>query len=789
MKILNEDDEDFDIQLLKEIKNGEMNYLETFYKNTEKEQFMIQSYDQKNTNKKILKTNLFLFILSKCSNLNIHKKENLIFYNTDFIEFLLNNEYIKPESHLQNLQNQYIDNLIYFIMNSKSINLDNKLNLFKLSFNYKSFKNVVLEKYWTSNQKNMTNSFISNLFYLHYHSVNQDTIDKFCIFLLERYKKEFLMYVDNVIEINKTNNQSRNMYNIYSHSNYIILINLLNFCIRYLKNNESDTFNFFDKTLYNKILQISINLFHISVIPLIHYVNFENKNIKILQNIIDIEKSSVRWKTKTKKEYDTFIKTKINSNKVLQKFVDEKIKLFNSDVVISNFIFYSNTISEIILKNYNDIQNILDSKIIPKEFIEDIITFSSFNLNIEKYNGLNTIHLINLNILCLTSKNLYLTPDARKNAILFLMNNLEIIKINCIQNKINLEIFLNKLFQLYNNLEKINNETDILYREKYTIRNNIISILNYLFINKNKSNNLFLSFYSIKLKNIINDNKKIKNMLCLLLIDFKSILENYFIIFTKVNNFDEEIKNGNLKQKLKLEDILFKNMSNLHLYDNFINLNFTFLESFINLFYSLFNSEIFIEKFADSINLFFKQFFNLRKKRADYFELKVNTIHHIKLIHSILNILKNNQVFINSIIENERLFKFDYFEYIQNFIENESKNNLKLQHISFKEFIQKLNKHIEIKPDIEKFKEDIPSKFCDPIMMTPLVEPYLLPESKLFIEKKNIISHLCINHTDPFNRSKLTIKDLQKYNEKPEVRDKINNLMQEFKKWKNENRI
>ena len=76
---------------------------------------------------------------------------------------------------------------------------------------------------------------------------------------------------------------------------------------------------------------------------------------------------------------------------------------------------------------------------------------------------------------------------------------IEIIKINCIQNKINLEIFINKLFQFYNNLEKINDETDILYREKYTIRNNIISILNYPPINK-ISNNLFLSFYSYKIK-------------------------------------------------------------------------------------------------------------------------------------------------------------------------------------------------------------------------------------------------------------------------------------------------
>ena len=113
---------------------------------------------------------------------------------------------------------------------------------------------------------------------------------------------------------------------------------------------------------------------------------------------------------------------------------------------------------------------------------------------------------------------------------------------------------------------------------------------------------------------------------------------------------------------------------------------------------------------------------------------------------------------------------------------------------SFKSFLNKYNKnyYTENKDKLEEINKKIinnknninyPDEFCDPLLRTPITEPCLLPESNIYIDKNSIIPHLLIDHTDPFNRSKLTLKMLEDYNNKPEVIKKIDIFKKKKKDW------
>ena len=79
---------------------------------------------------------------------------------------------------------------------------------------------------------------------------------------------------------------------------------------------------------------------------------------------------------------------------------------------------------------------------------------------------------------------------------------------------------------------------------------------------------------------------------------------------------------------------------------------------------------------------------------------------------------------------------------------------------------------------------DIPSEFCDPLLMTPIKEPVILPESKLIVDKNCIVSHLMLDQTDPFNRTKLTIDELEKFNQLEENKKTLDDFKIRFQKWK-----
>jgi len=56
--------------------------------------------------------------------------------------------------------------------------------------------------------------------------------------------------------------------------------------------------------------------------------------------------------------------------------------------------------------------------------------------------------------------------------------------------------------------------------------------------------------------------------------------------------------------------------------------------------------------------------------------------------------------------------------------------------------------------------DDIPDTFLDPIMSTLMVDPVLLPSSKIIVDRSTIARHLLSDQTDPFNRSPLSMEEV-----------------------------
>lgn len=61
----------------------------------------------------------------------------------------------------------------------------------------------------------------------------------------------------------------------------------------------------------------------------------------------------------------------------------------------------------------------------------------------------------------------------------------------------------------------------------------------------------------------------------------------------------------------------------------------------------------------------------------------------------------------------------------------------------------------------QKALEDAPEEFLDPIMSTLMIDPVILPSSKVTVDRTTIARHLLSDQTDPFNREPLTMDQVK----------------------------
>lgn len=91
----------------------------------------------------------------------------------------------------------------------------------------------------------------------------------------------------------------------------------------------------------------------------------------------------------------------------------------------------------------------------------------------------------------------------------------------------------------------------------------------------------------------------------------------------------------------------------------------------------------------------------------------------------------------------------------------------------------------------EEILTNIPDRFIDPItswlIEDPVILPYIVSTSDIqFLDRSTIEQHLLFSQENPFTRNKLTLKELNKFNDLPEIKQKCDDFKNEFIKWKSE---
>ena len=138
--------------------------------------------------------------------------------------------------------------------------------------------------------------------------------------------------------------------------------------------------------------------------------------------------------------------------------------------------------------------------------------------------------------------------------------------------------------------------------------------------------------------------------------------------------------------------------------------------------------------------------------------------------------LHSNKDFIRTMVNETRYTKTEYIRKLLDILlkkmEIEEKESVKIC-----KFITDINDERKKLKEIED-DEDIPDELLDPIMGTLIETPILLPVSNTFMEKDVIMRHLLNSATNPFTRDPLTSKELEEYNQREDVQERISSFKQ-----------
>lgn len=105
-------------------------------------------------------------------------------------------------------------------------------------------------------------------------------------------------------------------------------------------------------------------------------------------------------------------------------------------------------------------------------------------------------------------------------------------------------------------------------------------------------------------------------------------------------------------------------------------------------------------------------------------------------------------------------------------------------------FISEISEYVESHQEEIEEIEEVPDEFLDNLTYCPIEEPCLLPNTSgelanTFFDRTTISKQLLIKEENPFTGDKLTINEFEKYNLLEEVKAKNENFKARFMEWKN----
>lgn len=819
-----------DISLLNELKEEGFKYIMNKCLKHESDNTGVKYLEQK----ELFSSYLVIYLSSGNMTVeNLKKNDTISKNNLSFLKNLLLSEKIIFEKYFYNDINiltiqafkNILDILYHFSVNEVLFSLEDSIQIYTYFLEHPICKNIILSSFWKNDDgKKMEKTFLGNIFrtYSHIKEKNylwgkEKEFTPLFTILIKNYKKELIDWYIDLLEYNKnyskmayvidpnkdTSLSSLDFMNIsfeiimgYYHDsriNFFKTTNDLDCKIfdddiyNQWKINDS-TSNKIDTNLYSIIFAIINKFFNFGLLPVIEKIRKNVRTIQQLNDLINLEENSVRWGnslTSMKKYYITKLTNKI----VKLKLKNKKYTSITDNILFIRYLrFVVNDMSKIITE---------DSNRLPKNSIEIIGSILDFSKTQLKANmlGDNSSHIVNLSIQILNNNeektfikikflNFITVNNHIVSEILINSNNHNIIKYN-------LKQYMDCLINFYHKIDSNGSN----YYNKMTARykiNGVISkyiILYKNLLDKNDTISIFDNTYkwNTSLREIFENSEKWNNLAHLLISDVCFYFEEITSSINKIN----DLKNStNFREIVTNEDLIQQQVITMSTYVIYFESNILLIDKFLHNIPLSINNSLNLNKFINCLvfftySLIEEKNISILNFDFDYYKIQFKWNLILEIIHTAFcyQWSENEQDSISKVLLSiPQWYNSKLLNNLDTFVNNGKINDIQ-------SFIEKVNKFRDSLTENEFEYPELPSEFCDPIMMTPIEEPILLPESKIFMDKSVISSHLINDETDPFNRTKLTMNELLSYNNLPETILKINSFKDRLENWKKENKL
>ncbi|KAK2589180.1 hypothetical protein KPH14_001996 [Odynerus spinipes] len=172
---------------------------------------------------------------------------------------------------------------------------------------------------------------------------------------------------------------------------------------------------------------------------------------------------------------------------------------------------------------------------------------------------------------------------------------------------------------------------------------------------------------------------------------------------------------------------------------------------------SIFCHPTMVDRIASMLNYLLLQLVGPNKKNLKVNDQKEYAFNPANLVLNICEIyvnLSESESFTLAVSQDGRSYSPDLFKLADNVL-------VRIGGVGIlgdlNQFAKNVEKAANQKKEEDEILTDAPEEFFDPIMSTLMVDPVILPSSRITIDRQTIARHLLSDQTDPFNRSPLTM--------------------------------
>ena len=485
----------------------------------------------------------------------------------------------------------------------------------------------------------------------------------------------------------------------------------------------------FENIKYDDLLNVLIlKMINISVYYSIDKINKNNENINKCRSVMtELNKNHTILN-----QFDILKKYMKKRNEVLIKdYEDDNVELMNKmNIMIMTCIYdYYVNMMKYLMKN-----NINENSIFFSNLLLNVIDYYVFYSKNYKYvykdnEERNEIFIYMCDVFCSDCSNININikmidffMEVLVNEMLYIINNISNKRDNDL-----IESYIKKLYIFFIELDNY----DDFY--KYNAKYKIISLFNNLF---NKPNIL-------------------RDVMSLLIENNRNIILKFVLnMYEMINVCMEKYISYNNSELY----IILKNQKSYYLIE-LLEYNIFMLNNYKDLI-----GDDIIENYVSKMNKVLK-------------DMDINILSDKKTQELIYLVIKTYNLINSDLIVNNLFYDKETVIKIAN------KLRLYTKRINIIENYERLLK-IEKREIKNENMNEIPDDYLDPITNEIINDVVILPSSKKKMDLSVIKKHLLYHDFAPFNRDKLCLEELEKYNKDEKIREECNQFMMSLNDWK-----